>query len=66
MIRKNNVVKIFGGEMELPAADNTAKALQVYRAANERFRRGKKKPSLSDINLHQLSLFSSHNEQSTR
>jgi len=38
MIRKNNVVKIFGGEMELPAADNTAKALQVYRAANERFR----------------------------
>ena len=33
-----NVVKIFDGEMELPAADNTAKALQVYRAANERFR----------------------------
>jgi modification methylase len=38
MIRKSNVVKIFGGEIELPAADNTAKALQVYRAANERFR----------------------------
>ena len=34
----NNVVKIFNGEMELPAADNTAEALQVYRAANERFR----------------------------
>jgi modification methylase len=40
MIRKSagNVVKIFGGEIELPAADNTSAALQVYRAANERFR----------------------------
>ena len=37
VIRGSNVVKIFNGEMELPAADNTAKALQVYRAANERF-----------------------------
>jgi modification methylase len=38
MIRKGNVVRIFGGEIELPAADNTAEALQVYRVANERFR----------------------------
>jgi modification methylase len=38
MIRKDNVVRIFDGEIELPAADNTAQALQVYRAANERFR----------------------------
>jgi DNA modification methylase len=38
MIRKGNVVRIFNGEIELPAADNTAEALQVYRAANERFR----------------------------
>jgi modification methylase len=38
VIRETNVVRIFGGEIELPAADNTAEALQVYRAANERFR----------------------------
>jgi site-specific DNA-methyltransferase (adenine-specific) len=37
MIRKN-VVKLFDGEIELPLADNTSEALQVYRAANERFR----------------------------
>src|ERR1700733_955233 len=38
MIRKSNVVRVFDGEIELPAADNTAEALQIYRAANERFR----------------------------
>lgn len=38
MIRTGNVVKLFGGDIELPAADNTAQALQIYRAANERFR----------------------------
>jgi hypothetical protein len=38
VIRKNNVIKLFDGEIELPIADNTAEALHVYRAANERFR----------------------------
>jgi hypothetical protein len=38
VIRKNNVVRVFGGEIELPLQDNTSKALAVYRAANERFR----------------------------
>jgi modification methylase len=38
MIRHGNIIKLFDGEIELPAADNTAEALQVYRAANERFR----------------------------
>jgi modification methylase len=38
MIRKDNIVRVFNGEIELPAADNTAEALAVYRAANERFR----------------------------
>lgn len=55
MIRKGTVVKIFGGEMELPAADNTAKALQVYRAANERFRQGPW-PKPFDKTTHRLSL----------
>jgi modification methylase len=55
MIRKGNVVKIFGGEMELPAADNTAKALQVYRAANERFRQGPW-PKPFDETTHSLSV----------
>jgi modification methylase len=38
MIRDSKVVSVFNGEIELPAADNTAQALQIYRAANERFR----------------------------
>ena len=38
MIRQGNVVKLFNGEIELPFADNTTEGLQVYRAANERFR----------------------------
>jgi modification methylase len=38
VVRKDNVVTIFGGEIELPTADNTSEALQIYRAANERFR----------------------------
>jgi modification methylase len=37
---KNNskVVRLRGEEIELPLADNTSEALQIYRAANERFR----------------------------
>lgn len=38
MIRKAEVVRLFDGDIELPFADNTSQALQVYRAANERFR----------------------------
>lgn len=38
MSREATVVKLFGGEIELPLADNTSEALQIYRAANERFR----------------------------
>jgi modification methylase len=37
-IRTTKVVTVFGGQIELPAADNTSEALKVYRAANERFR----------------------------
>ena len=55
MIRSENVVKIFDGEMELPAADNSAKALQIYRAANERFRQVPW-PKPFDKTLHSLSL----------
>ncbi|WP_207623770.1 DNA-methyltransferase [Rhodobacter calidifons] len=33
-----NVVKLYEGEMELSAADNTPEGLKVLRAANERFR----------------------------
>ncbi len=56
MIRKNtNIVKVFGGEIELPAADNTAKALAVYRAANERFRQACW-PKPFDKTTHTLSL----------
>jgi site-specific DNA-methyltransferase (adenine-specific) len=38
MIPTGQVVKLFGGDITLPFADNTSQALQVYRAANERFR----------------------------
>lgn len=42
MRRKSNqpskVIKLFGGEISLPEADNTSQALKIYRAANERFR----------------------------
>ena len=35
---RSNVIKLRGEEIELPLADNTAEAAQIYRAANERFR----------------------------
>jgi modification methylase len=35
---RSNVVMLRGEEIELPLADNTAEAAQIYRAANERFR----------------------------
>ena len=38
MIRRDNVIRLMNEEIELPLADNTAEALQIYRAANERFR----------------------------
>lgn len=37
MIR-GKVIKLFDGDVELPLADNSPEALQVYRMANERFR----------------------------
>jgi modification methylase len=55
MIRRSNVVSIFNGEIELPAADNTAQALQVYRAANERFRQARW-PQPFDKTRHALAL----------
>jgi modification methylase len=55
MIRRSNIVKIFDGEIELPEADNTAEALKVYRAANERFRQGPW-PRPFDETTHSLSL----------
>ena len=38
MIRHSNVIRLLDGDIELPIADNTTEALQIYRAANERFR----------------------------
>jgi site-specific DNA-methyltransferase (adenine-specific) len=35
---QSNVVWLHGEEIELPLADNTPEAVQIYRAANERFR----------------------------
>jgi modification methylase len=37
-IRDSKVAPLFGEDIELPLADNTTEALQIYRAANERFR----------------------------
>lgn len=38
MIRESNIVHLSGKRIELPFADNTSEAIQIYRAANERFR----------------------------
>ena len=38
MIWHSNVIRLLDGDIELPIADNTTEALQIYRAANERFR----------------------------
>jgi modification methylase len=35
---RSNIVRLFGGDIRLPVADNTSQALKIYRAANERFR----------------------------
>jgi site-specific DNA-methyltransferase (adenine-specific) len=34
----DKVIHLHGGDIELPLADNTPEAVQIYRAANERFR----------------------------
>jgi site-specific DNA-methyltransferase (adenine-specific) len=34
----SNIVHLSGKRIELPSADNTSEAMQIYRAANERFR----------------------------
>ncbi|MBF6560999.1 MAG: site-specific DNA-methyltransferase [Candidatus Binataceae bacterium] len=38
MKKNSKVVRLHGEDIELPLADNTSEALQIYRAANERFR----------------------------
>jgi len=38
MIRECKIIKLFGEDIKLPLADNTAEGLQIYRAANDRFR----------------------------
>src|ERR1700731_982338 len=53
MIRGSNVVKLFDEEIELPLADNTSEALQIYRAANERFRQSPW-PAPFDATTHHL------------
>jgi DNA modification methylase len=50
-----NVIKLFNGDIRLPAADNTTQALKVYRAANERFRHVAW-PAPFDKTTHSLSL----------
>jgi len=36
--QRSNVVRLHGEDIELPLADNTSEAVQIYRAANEHFR----------------------------
>jgi hypothetical protein len=55
MIRESKIVKLFGEDIELPLADNAAEALQIYRAANERFRQVPW-PKPFDVTTHSLSL----------
>lgn len=38
MKRRDNLIDLFDGDIQLPFSDNTSQALRVYRAANERFR----------------------------
>ena len=49
------MVKIFGEEIELPLADNTAEALQIYRAVNKRLRQTPW-PRPFDTTTHTVSL----------
>jgi modification methylase len=55
VIRESNIIKLLNEDIELPLADNTAEALQIYRAANERFRQVPW-PKPFDVTAHQLSL----------
>ena len=55
MIRNSNVIRLFDEDIELPLADNTSEALQIYRAANERFRQ-LPWPQPFDRTVHRLSL----------
>jgi len=55
MIRESKIVKLVGEDIELPVADNTAEALQIYRAANEHFRQVPW-PKPFDSTTHSLSL----------
>lgn len=55
MICESNIVRLDGEEIELPLADNTSEALQIYRAANERFRQIPW-PKPFDRTLHSLSI----------
>lgn len=55
MSRENKIIQLFGEDIELPLADNTAEALQIYRAANERFRQVPW-PKPFDTTAHSLAL----------
>jgi modification methylase len=55
MIRPSNIVRLRDREVELPLADNTVEALQVYRAANEHFRQVAW-PKPFDLTSHSLAL----------
>ncbi|MGH7917095.1 MAG: DNA-methyltransferase [Candidatus Binataceae bacterium] len=50
-----NIVRLHGEELELPLADNTPEAVQIYRAANERFREVPWPPPF-DRTRHELAL----------
>jgi DNA modification methylase len=52
---RSNVIKLFGGAIRLPEADNTSQALKIYRAANERFRQIPW-PQPFDTTMHELGL----------
>lgn len=60
MKQRDNVVKLFDGNIRLPLADNTSEALKIYRAANERFRQ-LAWPSPFDKTTHTLSLGDARN-----
>ena len=55
MIRESKVIKLFSERIELPLADNTVEALQIYRVANERFRQ-MPWPKPFDRTTHSLSV----------
>jgi site-specific DNA-methyltransferase (adenine-specific) len=54
------IIRLFDGDIRLPAFDNTSQALKIYRAANERFREVAW-PAPFDRTTHTLSVGDSRN-----